>query len=191
MTVSLNCQYRRGFTLVEVTMVILIVSIMSSVVLPTTTGFYASEQASAAASILTADVRMARFRAMEFQGYVRIKFLTDNSGWRVEELCDSVTHEAVTGEPCLPTHTEWQSIIGDETRDLDTSITIVFNPDPPPWIYFRPDGLLVTAPQFDAAPLGILKVIFTYTDNETADGAEIEINPAGVIESKAYYREDI
>lgn len=173
----------------ELLTIIVIVAVMSSVLVPAGTGFHASEQTFAAAAKLTAHVRMARYRAMEYQSYQRIDFEPGGDGWQVRELCDSVTNEAVTGEPCLPTHNEWQSILGEEFMYLEPSITMTFDPDPPPSIYFRPDGLLVSGPSFNSAPLGILKVSFFYSDHEY--GAVVDLSPAGAIESKAFYREDV
>lgn len=181
---------RSGTTAIEALCIVLIVAVMSSIILPTAGGFYATEQSYAAAAKLTADIRLARYRAIEYQCYVRLKLDITGAGWWVEELCDSVTGDTVEGEAVLPTHNRWISILDEEMRENDASINISYIPDPPQTIYFRPDGLLVSSYTFNASPIGIQQVIFNFSSDPEAQGAQVDITPAGVIESKAYYSAD-
>ncbi|GAB4281584.1 MAG: hypothetical protein Kow0029_26780 [Candidatus Rifleibacteriota bacterium] len=181
---------RQAFTLMEVLCIVIIISVMSSIILPVASNFQTTELAFAEAGKLVADVRTARYRAMEHQCYTRIQFMPMENGWSVEELYDSATDEPVEGEPYLSTHNAWKSFIDEEYREARSPIIMKFDPDPPSTIYFRPDGLLVSDAKFTAAPLGIQKVTFTAEDNEEAQGAELLITPAGVIESRAYYNEN-
>lgn len=181
---------RCGTTAMEALCIVLIVAVMATVMLPTAGSFYATEQSYAAAAKLTADIRLARYRAIEYQCYVRLTLDPSGAGWRVEELCDSVTGDTVQGEAILPTHNRWISILDEETRENDPSINISYLPDPPQLIFFRPDGLLVSSYTFNAAPIGIQQVVFNFSSDPEAQGAQVDITPAGVIESKAYYSAD-
>lgn len=181
----------RAFTIMEVLIVIMIISIMSSVIMPSYSGFQATEQAFAEAAKLVADFRMARYRAIEYQCYTRLRFSDLADGWFIEDLYDSGTNEPIVGEPTIaPSDFLWETVIGEEMRDLSPAITMTFAPDPPPILYFRPDGVLVASPTFNAPPIGVTEVTFVYSDNELADGAAVSLNPAGIVESRAYYRED-
>ena len=177
-----------GFTAVEILVVVMIISIMSSIILPPYNSFQATEQAFAAASSLVSDSRFARFHAIEYQTYTRIDFSSYSDGWYVQELCDSITGEPVVGEP-IASYT-WKTILDVDMRELDPMVTINFSPDPPPTIYYRPDGVLVSDARFDSPPIGVTKATFVYDQNEDAQGAEVQLTPAGIIESRAYYRED-
>ena len=98
-------------------------------------------------------------------------------------------NEPVTGEYTGdPANIEWQSILGKEMREISTSVTIDFDPAFPAPIYFRPDGLLISDFNFNAAPIGTFHVSFVYDDSEDFEGAKITVTPSGVIESEAYYK---
>lgn len=175
----------------EVLMVVMIISVMSSIILPSYSGFQATEQAFAEAGKLVADFRMARYRSIEYQCYTRLRFSSLDDGWFIEELYNNITDEPVEGEPFIaPGDFRWDTVIGEDMRELNPSVNMSFAPNPPPIIYFRPDGISVSAPSFNAPPIGVTKVTFVYSDNEFADGAVVELTPAGVVESRAYYRED-
>lgn len=188
---TFNCKKpsRNGFTLMEVLCILVIISVMATVTLQEAASFHATEQIFATASKLVADVRMARYRAMEYQGYTRVKVSPYGDGWQAQELCDSVSGEAVEGEPYLPTHNDWQSIIEEDMRYIEPSMVVTSDPDPPPEIYFSPDGSLVDTPSFNAPPIGIVTFKFTYNDMPNVEGAEVQISPAGVIESESFYSE--
>ncbi len=181
---------RSGTTAMELLCVVMIVGAMATVILPNANSFYATEQSYAAAAKLTADIRTARYRAIEYQCYVRLKLDPEGSGWRVEELCDSATGDTVEGEAVLPTHNLWVSILDEAMRENDQQINISYLPDPPQAIFFRPDGLLVSSSTFNAPPIGIQQVDFNFSSAPEAQGAQVDITPAGVIESKAFYSED-
>ena len=196
---SIKTPGRKAFTIMEVLVVLMIVSIMSSIIMPTYSGFQATEQAFAEAAKLVADFRMARYRSIEYQCYNSLRFSSGGDGWFVEELYDIGTSEPVDGEPALlPSHPnwsttyEWKTIIGEEMREINPEITINFAPDPPPIFYFRPDGVLVESPTFNAAPVGVTKIEFFFGDIDPAlsQGAVINLTPAGTVESRAYDRED-
>lgn len=181
----------QGFTMMEVLMVIMIISIMYSVVVPSYSNYQATEMSFAAASNLTSDVRMARFRSIEHQCYCRVRFSSVGDGWFVEELYNSGTGEPIDGEPTIPpSDFEWRSFIGPDMREVHPAILLQFAPNPPPDLFFRPDGVMVSGPRFDAPPVGVTKVSFVYDNMEDAQGAEVLLTPAGVIESRAFYRED-
>jgi hypothetical protein len=173
--------------MMEVLTIIMIVSVMSTVIMQSGSSFYATEQAYATASMLVSDIRMARYRAIEHQCYIELEFSPYNDGWYVRELCEG--GEPVTGE-FTGTLPEWESILGTEMRDISMAVTMEFDPAMPAKVYFRPDGLLVTDYNFNAAPIGAFHVSFVYENSEDEEGAKITVTPSGVIESEAYYKVD-
>ncbi len=197
---SIKTPGRKAFTIMEVLVVLMIVSIMSSIIMPTYSGFQATEQAFAEAAKLVADFRMARYRSIEYQCYTRLRFSSGGDGWFVEELYDKGTSEPVDGEPAfLPSDVanwnanyEWKSIIGEEMREMNPEITMAFKPDPPPEFCFRPDGVIIATASFYAPPIAVTEIGFYFGDIDPAlsQAASITITPAGTVESRAYYRED-
>jgi len=187
-----------AYSLMEILVAISIVAVFSSIALPAVDGFYTAEAATSHASTLTSDVRFARAWSLENQTYVRIVFNpADYSIWVVQELTDGFG-ETISGDPDFamsPSETNdyseeptyWRSIIDGPSREIDSGgIRLVFSPAVPPPVFFRPDGLLVSAPNSSASIFGTLKVKFLYDAAGTDSGIEVDITPSGAIESSAY-----
>jgi type II secretory pathway pseudopilin PulG len=80
--------HRRGLTLMDVLMTSVILVISSYIIIPyATSGSSASGQS--AARMAVTDILAAQMDAVATQGYRRINFFADGSGWCVEELDSS------------------------------------------------------------------------------------------------------
>lgn len=176
---------RIGTTLMELLMIILVISVMSSLAFPTVDSFYSNDQVTAAASNLTSDIRYARGYAIDNQCYIRLRFLSDGSGWAVEEAWDNVGDTSLLTEP-TESHLYWESILDEYEREILPSVSMEFEPASPPVIYFSPDGLLRAQIGFSGAPIRRVLVKFFFGNAEAA----VDLSPAGAIESQAWYNYD-
>lgn len=174
---------RRGTTMMEVLTAAIIISIVASYVLPAADSFYSSEQVTAAASMLTADVRYARAYAIDRQTYVRLHFMPD--GWEVQEAFDDFDNPLPAGNDFNTAH-YLESILDESERFVPAKVNLEFMPVATPDVYFSPDGFLRSKPGFNSPPSMHITVNFVYVNAV----ATVEISASGALESKAWYRED-
>ncbi|NLI76276.1 MAG: hypothetical protein GX442_07535 [Candidatus Riflebacteria bacterium] len=186
---------RAGFTFMDILSAIMIIAVVSSIAIPTISGFFATQQAASQAALLVNDVRLARATAIENQGYTRILFRADLTGWIVQELVDGSglpvqTEGSVvfSEDPDIYNETapDWRSILDGAARELDSETTLALSKAPPASIFFRYDGLIVNSPYYDALPIQVRRATFTYGDA----ALQVDITPAGAVESVEYFRDD-
>lgn len=190
---------KKGTSFMEILAVILILAVMLSFGMPSASQFFSTQKVSAQAALLSGDIRVARYWAMKNQTYTRLVFSTTSHSWVVQELTDS-GGDPIVGEPIAismtapekedydenPTY--WRSIIEGSAREIFPQVKETLTPATPKCFFFRPDGMVVTAPDVSAQPIVQLKVKFEIENAETA--IEVLITPAGVIESVEWYDEN-
>lgn len=187
---------RRGYTLMEIITVTLVIAVVASVTMPAADGFMTSQQVAAQASVLTGDVRYARSWAMSEQVFCRLVFSNEKLTWVVQEHC--VGGEPHVGEPTTTWASEpantytadplyWRSIIDYPEREVEGAFDVALTPDVNPTaIFFRPDGMMVSGASSNHAPIAVIKARFTSGDI----GVDVNISPNGALESMEYYSED-
>jgi prepilin-type N-terminal cleavage/methylation domain-containing protein len=85
---------RRGFTLIELMVVMVVIIIMGAVLMPTITGFYGNSRQKATADMIQSRIREARAKAMETGTWYRLAISPDNRRIRLGPDCqdfDSLT----------------------------------------------------------------------------------------------------
>jgi Tfp pilus assembly protein FimT len=182
----------------EILTVVILLSIILSVALPSADNFFVNQSVAAQAGVLVGDIRAARAWAMSNQVFTRLVFSVEEQAWVVQEVTDT-TGEPIVGEPTeglsaasatdisgydvQPTY--WRSIIDDQNRTVDPKVTLSFTPATPAAVFFRPDGMLMSSPKAGSLPLGVQKVRFSQDDV----AVEVTITPAGAVESTAWFEE--
>jgi Tfp pilus assembly protein FimT len=186
----------KGYSLMEVLSVALIVAAVAAVLFPDSGEFFAMQKCAAQASILVSDIRLARSWSMVNQTYTRMIFSDDYTSWVVQEhtLTDGTP---VVGLPTTPSDsvhqtydensTTWRSILDESARFLsDGNTRVTVSPNSPPKIFFAPEGVLCSKPSISEPPIGCIKVQFNTGEVATMD---VDISPAGALESTEFYSE--
>ena len=190
---------RAGFTVVELLAVAILIATIVDVVLPSSDAFFSNQKIAAQGAVLTSDVRYARSCAMETQVYHRLVFSSDKTKWIVQRYCDAAGNDkpgevdaADIGTTIGKSHyyeetnVKWQSVVEGDSREIEPTVELEFQPTTPRPIFFRPDGFLADSPTFTGAPVGITTVKFKSGPAEM----QVDITAAGAIESLEWFDEN-
>ncbi len=184
---------RKGYTLIEILVVIVILAEVASIALPALDNFNIGLQLAAQASMLTGDIRFARSWALSEQVYTRLVFNSDRSSWVVQQYVDS-SGAPVQGEPDPPLTTleatdfsdaakKWASIIDLPTHDADPSFEVEAIPPGVPAFFFRFDGMVVSHPGSTGGPMAATTIRFKYSGAQM----DVDVTPNGALESTEFY----
>ena len=171
---------RRGFTMVEIICVIIIIGIVSSIALPAIDNFRSSDKCKAAASILVNYVRQAKYQAMQDSCVNRIRFAeTDNDDSNVFYV------ETFEGDYMVNAASDtihWASIADEEEVTIDAGIEVDLEKfGTNRTLYFKPDGYIYQINGGNEGIISELRIVFKYGNAAVA----VDINALGVISSEA------
>jgi Tfp pilus assembly protein FimT len=171
----------------EVLSAISIIAVVTSIALPSVNGFFASQQASAAAKSFLANVRLARYEAIRMGVPTRLILsdLASNNQYQVQMFTFNA-EDTVSQADSLDT-SNWVSILDKDTEEIDPSISISIGNHSP--IYFTPEGLVTDDPWVIGStplPMAPRPIHFCYRDTATMT---IYLTGSGGISSVEFYEE--
>lgn len=187
---------KSGYTLMEVLTGLVIISIVSSIVLPGMANFYSGIQVKAEAEIFVQNVRLARYKAIGEQAVYRIIFDTDPSvmipsAYRVQThtFFDDPpigTYDASTYDDGNYDSPYWFDAIEAGEIIFETGTEVKTNL--PRTLYFWPNGQIRKGPDINNP--GLLTndtiaecyIAFGYGSS----GIRVIVNPMGVFSSESY-----
>ncbi len=189
---------KQGYTLVEVIMVLIIISVVTSIALPSIDNFHSGERCKSEASILVSYIRQAKYQALQDNTLNRIIFNDDASSFKVQkyevdsdyDIDEVITTDASNSAFESYDDENWASIADLEEIDFNPVIEIeseLLNNNITT-IYFKPDGYIYYYNKTESK-INILpekRIIFKYGNSALA----VDINSLGVISSESYKDED-
>ncbi|MBF0501724.1 MAG: hypothetical protein HQM09_16415 [Candidatus Riflebacteria bacterium] len=134
----------RGYTLLELMAIVSVVAVVSTLALPSVGNFQSGARAGAEARIFLADVRAARYEAINTGHVHRLvltKIATDNT-YSVEQFSHGPEDPTIPGPNDVADPAQWWSILDEATRELSPEVTVTA--DQIDTIYFTPAGKLVS-----------------------------------------------
>lgn len=199
---------RDGHTLLEIIVVCVFIAITAGIGVPAVSNFYSGQKLAAAASTLVADVRAARYGALQAQGLYRLAFFSNHPKWGTGYVVSyykpttdpndfnsvpagaSMNKALVTDNDPLNDETgtdDWIPIEGnDSVRVLPDGLKFQFIPNPPPVLFFRADGMIHRHPT-DPQPIGSITV--TLATDDGTENYSVNISTIGAVESDSYNEE--
>lgn len=184
---TVKTMHRCGFTLMEVLTGMVLISIVSSIVLPGMDNFYSSIRVTAAAELFVQSFRLAKYRAMQDQTVHRIIFADDLLTFKTQIHAPplTTTESLIVKESQNYDSTYWESISDTDEETLDEAVELSIG-TLPKQIFFWPDGQIHTSPIFDptsyTGPFGEHFVTFTYGSS----AIRVNLNAIGILSSEAY-----
>lgn len=192
-----------GFTFIEVLTALVIISIVSSIALPSLDNFFSSTRVEANAESFTSCLRKAKYSAIQQQALHRIIFHPDENEYKVQAYIPDIElgfpHSSDTNVSLLAdAHDEyesldWTSITDEDFCCVDSGVTIYKSSCLPQIIFIRPNGNFyydsVADNEFngsDISPLPECMVTFNY--GEAA--IKVLLNSFGLISSEAYHKDE-
>ena len=194
---------KQGFTVIEIMCVMIIISIVTSIALPSIDNFYSSERCKAEASILVDYIRQAKYQAIQNNSLNRIIFNEedlaykvqcydpgeDSSGkenpYNIDEVIN--TYSKTTGIISSYNDSHWVSIVDEDEIEFNTnlevnvaSFTDITN-NHYGVIYFKPDGYIYVSDGTNVSLLSEKRITIKYGNATIA----VYINALGVISSEA------
>lgn len=187
---SLKAFCRRGFTMIEMLMVMGIISVVSSIVLPGVTNFYSGERVKAAAEIFVQNIRFAKYQAMQGQALHRLIFSPTGDSYLIQihtgYLEGNVPPDLTSNMPDASyDDNHWESILEEDEIVIDPGVKVIR--ELPDIIYFWPDGFMVTHPlggisESSKTYIPEFYVLFEYGSSRI----RVYLNAGGVLSSEAY-----
>lgn len=180
---------KRGFTLIEVLCCLIIISIVSSIALPSINNFRSSERCKAEASLLVAYIRQAKYDALQEGCTNRIVFdPNDHQFFKVQTYRPvSNPDNRVFNGSDIPDYEDvnWESIGDSEEIEINSVVEMELGPmfKNRPVLYFQPDGYIHDHQQ-NLLPQET--ILFTYGTSQM----QVEINALGVLESIVFSLEE-
>ncbi len=202
---------RRGYSLTEMMVVVLLIAIVSGYALPAIDSFMSSQKVEAEARYLVENVRLGRYKALQEQVLHRLAFEVDPIGdiiaYKVEaytpydagdpDLEDGAT---VLIQPSIiyDSGTDWDSVIDRDEVIFDGSVEVTASnglAGTGNIIYFYPTGHLVKGGGGGVAGPGkhsisdervsyIDEIVFTFTYGNAQ--AKVYVNALGVLSTESY-----
>lgn len=175
-----------GFTLMEVLSAISIIAVVTSIALPSVNGFFASQQASAAAKSFLANVRLARFEAIRNGMPTRIVLtnLATTNQYRVQAIKFNPEDNFTIAD--FFDNNNWISLLDQDYEEVPPDITVTLNDSS--LVYFTPDGRATDNWVYGYSPTPMVprQIHFCYRDTATMT---IHLTGAGGISSTEFYEE--
>jgi prepilin-type N-terminal cleavage/methylation domain-containing protein len=188
---SMLTSKRRAYTLIEVLAVLIIISIVSSIVLPGATNFYSGTRVKSEAEIFVQNVRLTRYRAIEEQALYRLIFETngvyENYKIQTHRGFDPDSGITYTGAFELATYfsVNWADV--DEEVMIDPAMTVLS--DLPQVIYFWPNGQIYYSSNINVAASTISEHFIAFQYGSA--GIRAIVNALGVFSSESYGVDDL
>ncbi len=185
-TIQIN--NRRGFTMVEIICVIIIIGIVSSIALPAIDNFRASDRCKAEASILVNYIRQAKYQAMQDNCFNRIVFASSEDDDPNVFKVQTYEGNADTLRGAMSDNNNWASIADEEEVTIEAAVEVDLGDFgcKDKTIYFKPDGFIYEHNGNAGNEETIIseqRVVFKYGNSAVA----VDINALGVISSEAIY----
>ena len=192
---SFNRANKRGFTVIEIMCVMIIISIVSSIAMPAINNFHSSERCKAEASVLVSYIRQAKYQAMQDNCINRLIFSPEGGAFKIQkydpetesnDTFDSIitnkSETAATNQSDRYNLDDWKSIADEEEILFNSSVEVEFSSflNTIHAIYFKPDGYIYCY----NSGIQILpeeRILFKYGSSAVA----VDINALGVISSEA------
>lgn len=202
---------KKAMTLIEIMCVLVIISIVTSITLPSINNFRSSERCKAEASVFVSYVRQAKYQAIQENTLNRIIFYKDEDNkyngntFKVQVYTGSASLEdimkkAEDTEENKYFSGEWESIADTDEIELDSSVEVDIDSlttNSMNIIFFKPDGYLYRRVEGSKTGDGITGEPFIeYIPEESitfkygSSGLAVNINALGVISSEAISDED-
>lgn len=184
---------RKAFTLMEIMASLIIISIVSSIVLPGITNFYSSDKCKAEAEIFVQNIRLARYSAIQEGKLHRIIFSEGGDAYKVQICTEPYTSYAVMASESAMLDDEnynyedgfyYESIVDTPEVEFNASVNVDLNEITTEMglntyrLYFSPDGYIYSSP---GTKVTEARVVFSYGSAAIA----VEINCMGVFRSRA------
>lgn len=191
---------KKGFTAIEILCVLIIVSIVTSIALPSINNFYSSERCKAEASILVDYIRQAKYQAMQDNTLNRIIFSEEDGTYKVQRyepgeadgseldidstISDDASSPSIKYLPSDDNH--WASIADTEELEFNSAVEVniaSFITDVTKTygaIYFKPDGYIYNYIAPKVSLLSEKRITFKYGNAAIA----VDVNALGVISSE-------
>ncbi len=189
---------RSGFTLMEVMAGLIIISIVSSIVLPGIDNFFSGMRVKADAEIFVQNIRMARYRAIEEQAVYRLIFDSANPLINTPSTYRVQTHVAFDNPPVVPYaapnlgENDYDSVYWADVAETEFSFetgTEILT-DLPQDIYFWPNGQIYATADINNSAASTISehyAGFTYGSS----GIKVIITPMGVFSSESYAADEV
>lgn len=204
---------RRGYSLTEMMVVVVIIAVVSAYALPAIDGFLSSQKVEADARLFAENIRLGRYKALQEQVLHRIAFDPVGSdgimGYKVEaykpydadyldlDLADDAA--TLLKVPVLYSgDLNWASVLDQDEVVFDGSVEVTAGSGVSSAnyiIYFYPTGYLVKAPMSGSGAsavhvirnesvTNIEEIVFTFTYGNAQ--AKVYVNALGVLSSESY-----
>lgn len=189
---------KKGFSLMEVICVMIIISIVSSITLPAINSFHSSERVKAEADILVSYIRQARYQAIQSNRPNRIIFDDEDSNFfKVQTLIDDEPFAGIDSFTDSGGYdsNKWVSIADSEEIEINSSVEVDINSFQTNGssfdraLYFSPDGYLYVVTSATSPTVHKMteqRLVFRYGSAALA----VDLNALGVISSRAYARNE-
>lgn len=204
---------RRGYTLTEMMVVVLLIAVVSAYALPAIDGFLSSQKVEAEGRLLAENIRLGRYKALQEQVLHRIAFDVEGGyvlGYKVEayvpydneayldldiglEVATSSV-DVVRVPLSYDSGAKWASVMDQDEVVFDGAVEVTVGSGLNGMqnvIYFYPTGYLVSAPVAGVehvvrndAVAKVDELVFTFTYGNAQ--ARVYVNALGVLSSESY-----
>ena len=180
---------RRGFTMIEMLMVMGIISVVTSIVLPGVTNFYSGERVNAAAEIFVQNIRLGKYKAMQGQALHRLIFSPGGDSYKIQihsGYLEGGTPPDLSINRADDSYdsTLWESILEEDEISIDPGVKVTR--ELTSIVYFWPDGFMVThsggLSESTKVYIPEFYVLFEYGSSRI----RVYLNAGGVLSSEAY-----
>ncbi len=183
---------KQGYTVIEVMCVLIIISIVTSIALPSINNFYSSERCKAEASILVDYIRQAKYQAIQENSLNRIIFNEEDGAYKVQTYDSEssyVMNSQIKSNSDISitdyNDDDWASIADEEEIEFNPVLEVdvkAFTDSTNHYgaIYFKPDGYIYVSDGTNVSLLSEKRITIKYGNAAIA----IDVNALGVISSE-------